>query len=158
MFRSLWTDYLSPILRRPPRYQVAALCWRAGESGIEILLLTSRGTGRWVLPKGWPKTGLDAEDTAREEAWEEGGVTLAPEARAIGRYTYAKRMRGGVPVHTEVDVFAFRLVAQSDDFPEASERTRRWIAPAEAADMVDEPDLATLLRGVEPRLRGLQDL
>ncbi len=144
MFRRLWTDYLGPILRRPPRYQVAALCWRTGPDGVRLLLLTSRETRRWIIPKGWPKTGLEAADTAREEAWEEGGVRLAAASEAVGRYTYAKRMRG-VPVGTEVDVFAFRVLEIADDFPEAGQRERVWLPPAEAAARVDEPGLARIL-------------
>ncbi len=153
MLRRVWTDYIRPILRRPPRYQVAALCWRPeGEGeGIRILLLTSRETRRWIIPKGWPKTGLDAAATAREEAWEEGGVVTDEAGRHVGRYGYAKRMRG-VPVGTEVDVFAFRVSELADDYPEAGQRERVWLAPSEAAARVDEPDLAQLLADAPARL------
>ena len=149
MIRNFWTEYVLPILRRPNRYQVAALCWRLEEDVPKILLLTSRETRRWVLPKGWPKAGMDAVATAREEAWEEGGVQLEPTGRPLGHYSYDKRMRGGVPVRTDVDVFAFRVTDVADSFPEAAERDRRWVLAAEAADMVDEPELAEILRGAD---------
>ncbi len=151
MIRNLWRDYLLPMLRRPPRYQVAALCWRLEGDAFRLLLLTSRDTGRWVLPKGWPKAGLDAAATAAEEAWEEGGVRLDGPGRPIGRYTYDKRMRG-VPVGTEVDVFAFRVRDVADDFPEAAERRRDWVTPEEAAARVDEPSLGRLLSGARDAL------
>ena len=54
-----WTELVLPLLRRPERMQVSALCHRRDASGkTEILLITSRGTGRWILPKGWPIDGL----------------------------------------------------------------------------------------------------
>lgn len=157
MFRSIWTDYVLPILRRPPRYQVAAMCYRAEGGAFRVLLLTSRKTKRYVLPKGWPKMGLDAIETAREEAWEEGGVRLEEQGRRIGRYSYRKRMRGDVPVGTEVDVFAFRVISEEDNFPEAAERNRRWVDPREAAQLVDEPELAAILRDAEALVLSSQN-
>lgn len=154
MLRNIWTEYILPILRRPPRYQVAAMCYRNEDERLHVLLLTSRETKRWVLPKGWPKVGLDAGETAREEAWEEGGVRLETEGKWIGRYTYRKRMRGGVPVGTEVDVFAFRVVSEEESFPEAGERNRRWVDPEEAAKLVEEPDLALILRDAKALVRS----
>lgn len=132
------------------------MCHRGEGDQFRVLLLTSRGTKRWVLPKGWPKTGFDARETAREEAWEEGGVRLEAEGRWIGRYTYRKRMRGGVPVGTEVDVFAFRFVSEEESFPEAAERSRRWAVPEEAAQLVDEPELAAILRDARTLARSVQ--
>lgn len=146
MIRRFCAEYLLPILRRPNRYQVAALCWRVDDGALKILLLTSRETRRWILPKGWPMPGLGALDTAREEAWEEGGVRLEQDGALIGRYCYSKRMRGGVPVRTNVDVFAVRVTSVAEHYPEATERERRWVTLEEAAEMVDEPDLAALLR------------
>ena len=156
MFRRIWSDYILPILRRPNRYQVAALCWRVVDGKLQILVLTSRETRRWILPKGWPMEGLGALETAREEAWEEGGVRLEEEGRLIGRYSYSKRMRG-VPLRTNVDVFAVRVTSVEDRFPEADERDRRWVTPLEASQMVDEPDLARLLRDAETILLPTSD-
>ena len=152
MIRRFCTEYILPILRRPNRYQVAALCWRIEDGELQMLILTSRETRRWILPKGWPMPGLGALDTAREEAWEEGGVRLEEEGVLIGRYCYSKRMRGGVPVKTNVDVFAVRVTSVEDQYPEVAERERRWVTPEEAADMVDEPDLAALLRDAAPSI------
>lgn len=156
MLRKIWTEYVLPILRRPPRYQVAAMCYRTEGDRFRVLLLTSRETRRWVLPKGWPKIGLDAGETAREEAWEEGGLRLEAEGRRIGRYTYSKRMQGGVPVGTDVDVFAFRVVSEEESYPEAAERDRRWVDPEEAAQLVDEPGLALILKDAEALVRSAQ--
>ena len=148
--RKIWSDYIAPILRRPSHYQLAALCYRRHEGRLEILLITSRETRRWVLPKGWPKSGFDAGGTALEEAWEEAGVK--PQGRAprrVGRYSYRKRLKGGLPVPTDVDVFAIEIAKLYDSYPEAGQRERRWVTPAEASEMVDEPDLKALLADAE---------
>ena len=146
MFNTIWSQFIQPILRRPARYQVAALCYRRTEGRFEILLVTSRETRRWILPKGWPKKGFGASGTAREEAWEEAGVTpRGTSPRHIGRYSYDKRMTGGVPVPTNVDVYAIETETLSDAFPEADERDRRWVTPVEAAEMVQEEDLSDLI-------------
>ncbi|MGI3170680.1 NUDIX hydrolase [Pseudooceanicola sp. C21-150M6] len=149
MFRAIVSGLITPILRRPSRYQVAALCYRFApdDAGTEVLIITSRDTGRWVLPKGWPKSGTGAAGTAIEEAWEEAGVKpRSPRLPLIGRYRYQKRLRGGIPVATDVDVFALEVVAMFDDFPEAGERQLKWVSPQAAAEAVEEPELQALLR------------
>lgn len=146
MFQTIWQTLITPVLRRPARFQAAALCYRRAADGPLILMVTSLHTRRWILPKGWPKTGLDAAGVAMEEAWEEGGVMTrdAPLPR-IGRYRYVKKLRGGVPVTTDVDVFAMSVHKLQDDYPEAGRRERRWMTPAEAAAAVEEPELKDLL-------------
>lgn len=149
MLKALWNATLSPLLRRPARFQVAALCFRKGPDGPEILMITSRDTGRWILPKGWPKPGYDAKGTACEEAWEEAGVRATGTIpRKIGRYRYDKRLKGDVPVLTEVDVYAIEVERLDEIFPEMPERTRQWMSPQDAAAAVEEPDLKDLLENL----------
>ncbi|WP_353473970.1 NUDIX hydrolase [Salipiger sp. H15] len=148
MLRSIWQKYIGPAFLRPPRFQVAALCHRQNPqtNELEVLLITSRETKRWVLPKGWPKRGYDAAGTAVEEAWEEAGVRAPSEPPLkVGSYRYEKRLDGGLPAPTHVDVYAVEAKGMFDTFPEAGERERRWVRPAEAATMVEEPSLRQLL-------------
>ncbi|MFW2542533.1 NUDIX hydrolase [Primorskyibacter sp. 2E107] len=141
------------MLIRPPQYQVAALCYQRTGSDLRILLITSRETKRWILPKGWPMSGRDAGGAARQEAWEEAGVRPAETPSfLVGAYRYPKVTNGGVPVDTAVDVYAIEVAGLEEDFPEASERTRVWISPEDAADRVNEEGLATLLRGFRHRI------
>ena len=57
---------------REPRAQFAALPWRRrADAGIEVLLITSRETRRWVIPKGWPIKGKSSAKSAAREAFEE---------------------------------------------------------------------------------------
>lgn len=149
MLKGLWQAVVWPMLRRPSLFQVAALCYRKTPSGPEILMITSRDTGRWILPKGWPKKGFDAGGTVLEEAWEEAGVKPSggPPQR-IGHYRYYKRLKGGLPVTTDVDVYAIEIDKLYDRYPEVAERQRRWMTPQQAAEAVDEPDLKDLLRAL----------
>ncbi|TMV51704.1 NUDIX hydrolase, partial [Thioclava sp. BHET1] len=82
-----WRSVVLPLVQRPKRLQVAALCFRGGGAATEVLLITSRDTGRWVVPKGWPMRGLDAAGAARQEAWEEAGVMGRIAAEPVGRFS-----------------------------------------------------------------------
>ena len=140
---------VQPLLVRPRRLQVAALCLRDTGAGREVLLITSRDTGRWILPKGWPIDGLTAPGAALQEAWEEAGVKTGTITEdPLGSYIYDKRLEGGVPVSVEVKVFAVTDVRMADEYPEAEERNRRWMSPGEAASLVDEPGLREILNGL----------
>lgn len=145
--KSVWADMVQPLLTRPKRLQVAALCLRGAGPTQEVLLITSRDTGRWILPKGWPIDGLTAPGAALQEAWEEAGVQSgAITQEPLGSYDYDKRLNGGVPVQVEVKVYTVTDVQMADDYPEADARNRRWMPPSEAASLVDEPGLRQILR------------
>lgn len=153
MLPRLWKNFIRPILIRPPQYQVAALCYRRAEAGVQVLLITSRETKRWILPKGWPMPGRNTAQAALQEAWEEAGVLPAPSpALMIGQYSYPKVTGGGLPVDTRVDVHAIEVDSLAEDFPEREQRSRAWLSPAEAAKRVQEDDLASLLRDFERRV------
>ena len=142
-----WADYVQPILQRPRRLQVAALCYKQSRGAKKVLLITSRDTGRWIIPKGWPMNGKNASEAAMQEAWEEAGVregTVTGEA--LGYYNYDKELKTGLPVAVETLVFPVEVTEMRDNFPEAGERTRKWVSPEEAADMVREPELQDMLR------------
>jgi 8-oxo-dGTP pyrophosphatase MutT (NUDIX family) len=136
------------------RIQYAALCWRNGASGLEILMITSRDTGRWVVPKGWPMAGLAPEAAAAQEAWEEAGVEGVVNPVSLGRFGYHKSLAEDATVPCAVAVYGLRVVRLVDDFPEAKERTRKWFDPAEAASLVHEPDLARLIAEFVPPCDG----
>jgi|CXWL01.1.fsa_nt_gi 8-oxo-dGTP pyrophosphatase MutT (NUDIX family) len=125
--------------------QYAALPWRQTQ-GFEILLITSRETRRWVIPKGWPMSGLSAAESAAQEAYEEAGIRGQMSAQAMGYYGYRKRLRGGARKRFRVDVFAMAVTEVLDLWPEAHERARQWLSPEEALALVEEPELAALIR------------
>lgn len=129
------------------RSQYAALPYRVqGEHELHVLLVTSRETGRWVIPKGWPMKNRKPHRAATLEAFEEAGVIGRAEKRPIGTYEYDKRLGDGSGILCKVAVFPLAVKALADEWPEAGERERHWFKPQQAADLVDEPALAQILR------------
>ena len=146
VFRRAWEDMVLPIFKRPRRVQVAAHCYRENESGKKVLLITSRDTGSWILPKGWPIDGLDGAGAALQEAWEEAGVTEADiESDPMGIFEYDKGLGEGLTVPVTTQVYLTRVRDLSEEYPEAGMRKRAWFTPQEAAELVDEPDLKAIL-------------
>ncbi|MEP9388210.1 NUDIX hydrolase [Mesorhizobium sp. KR9-304] len=129
----------------PCRLQVAALPWRKTADGVEIMLITSRDTGRWVLPKGWPEGTEQLCDAAAREAAEEAGLSGAVSRRAAGRYLYAKILSSGEEVQCEVLVFPLEVDKVADKWKEKRQRKRKWVAAADAARMLNETDLCKLI-------------
>lgn len=130
--------------------QLAALCYRATEAGTKVLLITSRDTGRWVIPKGWPIDGHSAEEAAQREAYEEAGVRGKIIGEALGSYGYLKGLEGQKPLPCRVLVFALRVDEMADDFPERGQRKLKWFSPKQAARKVQEEELRTILSGFRP--------
>ncbi len=138
---------MRPIWQRPKRLQVGALCYRHSANGKEVLLITSRDTGRWIIPKGWPMRGLQSMQAAMQEAWEEAGVLKGRwDKEPIGTYSYDKITDAGLPQPVEILAYAVHVDVLSDHFPESDERKRKWFTPQEAANLVAEPELQAILR------------
>lgn len=125
--------------------QCAALPFRDCDGEFQVLLVTSRETRRWVLPKGWTeKRGRGAQQAA-QEAFEEAGIRGRIETTPIGAYAYPKRLDCGATVTCDVEVFALEVERLLDDWPEKGQRERRWFSLAEAAMAVEEGGLVTLM-------------
>jgi 8-oxo-dGTP pyrophosphatase MutT (NUDIX family) len=133
--------------------QYAALPFRRRADGaLEIMLITSRDTGRWLIPKGWPVAGLSAQNSAAREAREEGGLVGRVGEVAIGRYHYDKRLADGAAVHCAVDVFALEVERQMRSWPERAERRTQWFLLEEAAAAVQEPELQAIIQSLAKSL------
>ena len=127
--------------------QYGALPVRAGADGApEVLLITSRDTGRWVVPRGNLMPGKSPVESAALEAFEEAGVRGPIDSEPLGSYRYQKRRRRGELVPAEVHLFLLRVEEEASTWPEQSERDRRWFAPDAAAAAVDEAELGALIR------------
>ena len=139
--------WIVPVNRkRSSHLQYAALPYRRrAEGSIEIMLITSRDTGRWLIPKGWPKRGLGPAKTAAQEAREEAGLVGQIGKRSIGSYHYDKRLPDGSAQRCVVKVFALKVEKQKKSWPEGHQRSRRWFALHEAAATVWEPELNTII-------------
>ena len=131
------------------RFQAAALAYRATADGEpEILLVTSRETRRWILPKGWIENDVKPYETAAMEAWEEAGVRGRVKKKPIGSYTYEKRLNNGDHALCQVTVFALKVTTQLDEWPEKNERERRWVSLDQGANLISEGGLVKLLLGL----------
>lgn len=121
----------------------------AGEAPVRVLLVTSRETRRWVIPKGNPLGGQSSHTAAAREAEEEAGVRGAVCPVALGSYRYRKRRKTGASLMIDVDVYPLSVTEELLDWKEAGQRSRRWFSLAEAAEAVEEPDLAQLIRSFD---------
>ena len=126
--------------------QFAALPWRISPAGsCQIMLLTSRETRRWIIPKGWPMKGLKPPKVAAREAYEEAGlVGRITGKRPAGVFHYTKRLQKD-ELLCEVWVFLLQVEHQLDDWPEKGQRETRWFSPSEAAELVAEGGLAEII-------------
>jgi 8-oxo-dGTP pyrophosphatase MutT (NUDIX family) len=128
-----------------PRAQYGALPYRVTD-GLKVLLITSRESRRWVIPKGWPMKSKSPHAAAAREAIEEAGVVGRIEKKPLGSYGYEKRMKTGQTIPCRVDVFPLKVSAQKRTWPEKDQRAHQWFDWEEAAQAVEEPELAELIR------------
>jgi 8-oxo-dGTP pyrophosphatase MutT (NUDIX family) len=129
--------------------QVAALCWRLSSRhglALEILLITSRNSRRWILPKGWLEAELGPAENAAREAFEEAGVIGTIGHEPIGRYHYLKEKKEGGGIACSVDVFALEVTSQLEDWPEKDARRVAWLTIPAAMARVSEPGLRQMMR------------
>jgi 8-oxo-dGTP pyrophosphatase MutT (NUDIX family) len=141
------------------RLQYAALPFRLDDTGCpEILLVTTRETGRWIVPKGWPIATLSPRQVAAREAYEEAGLvgTMLDEA-SLGSYQYDKILAGGTTVPCQVKVFAMWVERQEVKWPEMQQRRTRWCNPDLAASLVVEPGLACILSAFPDHLAAVRN-
>jgi 8-oxo-dGTP pyrophosphatase MutT (NUDIX family) len=137
--------------KAPAKAQFAALPWRRTADGrLEILMITSRETRRSVIPKGWPIKGLTPNMTAMQEAYEEAGIEGYISMAPVGSYDYVKIMPTGRGQKVHVDVYGLEVSEEHLGFPEMHERTKFWVSPSAAAEMVDEPELKALISAFDP--------
>ena len=133
------------------RTQFAALCYRVVKKKVKVLVISSRGTGRWIVPKGWPMDGKTPADAALQEAWEEAGVIGKVVSAPLGLYSYQKVQDDAPDFPCVAVVYAVKVKSLAKEFPEAGERRVKWVGRKKAARLVDEPELSRILRDFDPR-------
>jgi len=146
-------NYLMPkekrLVRRAkknkPIRQVAAIPYRFARKGrVEVLLVTSNTTRRFIVPKGWPMKQKSGRKAAVEEAREEAGVLGTASKKPVGEYSYWKRLSENF-VRVDVKVYLLAVEEEAEDWQESEKRGRAWLSPAEASTLIDEPELAALV-------------
>jgi len=134
----------------PARKQYAALPFVCLADRIEVCLITSRATGRWIIPKGWPQEGLAPHELAALEAFEEAGLKGSTGTEPVGRFRYMKQLEDGFSIRCNVGVYPMQVHYQTLDWPERTQRRLLWVKLKKAAKLVDEPELSSLLRDFDP--------
>jgi 8-oxo-dGTP pyrophosphatase MutT (NUDIX family) len=135
-----------------PIRQVAAVPFRLNGAGnVEVLLITSNTTGRFIVPKGWPMQGRSGKKTAVMEAKEEAGVVGKALKQPLGVYSYWKRLSTRF-VNVTVTVYLLPVAEILPEWKESARRRRAWLSPADAATLIDEPELASLVRSIAKTL------
>ncbi|MCB1336791.1 MAG: NUDIX hydrolase [Maritimibacter sp.] len=137
--------------KRDVRTQFGALPWRLHDGKLEILLITSRDTGRWIIPKGWPMDGATPAEAAATEAWEEAGVEGKLSNAVLGFYGYTKQIEEVDDYPIVVAVFPIQVKKLAADWPERRERRRHWFPAKKAATVVSEPELRQIIKTFDPR-------
>lgn len=141
---------LRKALKGEPVRQVAAIPFRILQDGsMEVMLVTSRETQRFVVPKGWPMKGKSSRKTAAIEAEQEAGVVGKVLNEPVGVYPYWKRLETSF-VRVDVTVYLLAVTEEREDWRERNARQRAWLSPADAALLIDEPELATLVAALQP--------
>jgi 8-oxo-dGTP pyrophosphatase MutT (NUDIX family) len=145
--------FLQRIIRRVlnPYQQFGALPFRRSRNGsLEVMLVTTRGRKRWIIPKGWPVPGLEPHESAAREAFEEAGLVGYADPKAVGLFRYNKRLGPGRQVRCTVEVFPLHVDHQRPHWLEEGERETRWLSVKKAANLVSEPDLKKILLSFHP--------
>jgi 8-oxo-dGTP pyrophosphatase MutT (NUDIX family) len=156
------------VSKRETRTQFAALCYRVSKekkaktkgkardksdvpaTSLEVLLVSSRDTGRWIIPKGWPMDGMTPSAAAAQEAWEEAGVRGRAFDQCVGLYSYEKWIDEQLSLPCIVAVFPVEVQRLDKDYPEVAERKRKWFSPKKAAQKVGEAELKSILQSFDP--------
>jgi 8-oxo-dGTP pyrophosphatase MutT (NUDIX family) len=138
------------------RVQYGALPYRlrAGSARPQFMLITSRETRRWIIPKGWPRKGKSPQYSAAREAFEEAGVLGAVATRSVGSFSYEKRLKSGAVVVCDVRVFPLQVRRQSRQWPEKQQRIVKWLSASQAAEKVNEPRLGEIIRRLARKYDG----
>ncbi len=137
------------VAKRELRTQFGALPYRLRDGKVEFLLITSRGTGRWIIPKGWPMDGETPAGAAATEAMEEAGARGKLSEQVVGFYAYSKTYKGD-DLPCVVAVFPLRVKKLMKDYPEKGERKRKWFGRKEALAAVSEPELRRIIKDFRP--------
>ncbi|MXQ06410.1 NUDIX domain-containing protein [Alphaproteobacteria bacterium GH1-50] len=136
--------------KRNVRTQFGAVCWRQHRDEVQVLLVTSKRSKRWIIPKGWPQDGATPAEAAMTEAWEEGGVEGKVRPVCLGIYSYSKERSDNENMPCVVAIFPIKVANLAKSWPEERRRKRRWFSLKKAAGLVEEPELSSILRKFDP--------
>jgi len=136
---------LSRTVSRASNIQYGALPWRHTSAGLRILLITTRTTRRWIVPKGWPIEGLAPHESAAREAFEEAGVQGKVGDEMLGAFNHRKQLKTGQVIACRVHVYPLEVTETHDEWCEKEDREIQWCSVEEALAQVSDPALRRLI-------------
>ncbi|MEO1608431.1 MAG: NUDIX hydrolase [Pseudomonadota bacterium] len=123
------------------KQQASALPYRVNADGkVEILLITSKRSGKWLIPKGHVEPQEELVEAAAREALEEAGVKGEISPHCLGSYIYKKGSK-----KYDVRVYPLEVKEQLDEWEEHKLRNRQWYQQAEAARIVKNADVGKII-------------
>jgi 8-oxo-dGTP pyrophosphatase MutT (NUDIX family) len=128
-------------------------CRTRPDGQIEVLLVTGKGSRRWIIPKGWPMPGMTLAEAAAQEAFEEAGVRGPVDPQPLGDFRHEKNV-GPADIEVRIVVHAMSVEQELVDYPEARSRERRWFSIAEAVEAVGSAKLGRLIAQSAERVRN----
>ena len=131
--------------------QVGCLCYKWVDKKLKVLIVTSKTTKRWIIPKGWIQKKLGASGSAAAEAWEEAGALGICNKKKFGDFEDIKILKDGYPLECIVDVFLMKTITQKAEFPEKYIRSVKWIDPEDAASFIRNESLIQLLKSFDAK-------
>ena len=143
---------ISASAKRESRSQFAALPFRVVDDRVQIMLVTSRRTKRWILPKGWPEDGMTPGECAAKEAWEEAGATGKAYDICLGVFSFEKFVEDAPDLPVIGLVYPLKVKKTKSNYPEAKERRRKWFTPKKAAAAVHSAELKRILKTFDPKM------
>ena len=133
--------------------QAGAIPYTIVQDQVVFLLITSRGSGRWIFPKGEPMAGFEPWDVAAQEALEEAGVEGEIDPRPIGTYRTFKTLAFRRKI-IEVEMYPLRVTRQLDEWAEKGLRHRHWAILPETKRLLSDARLAELAMRLSQRVRA----
>ncbi|HEY0121964.1 MAG TPA: NUDIX hydrolase [Rhizobium sp.] len=154
-FLSELASHADALFHGPIYEQYAAICYRKHPEPdqAEVLVVTSRESGRWIVPKGWPIKGKKPHEVAAIEAFEEAGVRGKIKKKRFGYFTYLKQLPDDSRVPCIVQLHLLEVEKTFENFPERGQRLSEWVSFTEAARRVREPELKSLLLAADRKMR-----
>jgi len=136
--------------KRDLRTQFGALCFRTKDKKTEVLIIRSRRSKRWIIPKGWPMKNETPARAAATEAYQEAGVKGTIYDQCLGGYSYTKVMDRGQNLPVMVMVYPIKVKRLLTEYPERIQRSRKWVSLKKAAEKLSDPELAALVARFNP--------
>ncbi len=135
--------------------QTGALPWRlGGGKRPQVLLVTGRRSGRWMIPKGWPMAGKSLAQAAETEAFEEAGIEGTIDPEPLGEFRHMKQHLLMGELEVRILVYPLAVERELEEWPEIGERERRWFSLRRAAESVESAELGELILKLGERVAG----